>query len=399
MAPVAEGPHRVCPTFVGECCTCLDVQITMQCVRAGYDGYCRMCPVDLVMDLPQISRLLPPEFAVDAWPLAERLIGSRQGSRDVQEGRLLRWRARIDRLTWDEIRWTPYDTPGIQALIPNWMRSQGEVHTWRSAVPVVCFIRQYGGEQPVPRHPVDVTRFMNSTARGDDVWWPTRLQTWYDRWGRRRSPEVMVTVHACGDQRGTRQYYDWYVGAAAGIRFLTRVVDLNDPRWNMAPPNLPAEHVHARDELTMPDDAPAPRRRTTREPPPRMAVPARGRVRCRDQCRRTRMLLAGAAAHMDEERAEEEQEYAEQEEVGPGDEAHDQAGGDVGGEAAHPDLGFQSPFRSGSPSAFISFSPKPARQFPSPYHAETSSGPQIVHEQQGEFTPQTQDQAGLDVAY
>ncbi|MED6180819.1 hypothetical protein PIB30_013902 [Stylosanthes scabra] len=163
------------------------------------------------------------------------------------------------------IRWTPYDTPGIQALIPDWMRSQGEVHTWRSAVPVVCFnfvgmhhidrvIRQYGGEQPVPRHPVDVTRFMNNTARGDDVWWPTRLQTWYDGWGRRRSPEVMITVHACGDQRGTRQYYDWYVGAAAGIRFLTRAVDLNDPvgTWlhliyllslfmpemNMAPPDL-----------------------------------------------------------------------------------------------------------------------------------------------------------------
>ncbi|MED6169385.1 hypothetical protein PIB30_020861 [Stylosanthes scabra] len=282
MAPVAEGPHRVCPTFVGECCTCVDVHITMQCFRAGYDGYCRMCPVDIVVDLPQITRLVPPEFAVDAWPLAERLIGSRQGSRDVQEGRLLRWRARIDILTWDEIRWTPYDTLGIQALIPDWMRSQGEVDTWHSAMPVVCFnfvgmhhidrvIRQYGGEQLVPRHPVDVTRFMNITARGDDVWWPTRLQTWYDGWGRRRSPEVMVTVHACGDQRGIRQYYDWYVGVAAGIR----------------------------DELTMPDDAPAPRRRTTREPPPRTAVPVRGRVRRRDQRRRTRMLLAGAAAQMD----------------------------------------------------------------------------------------------------
>ncbi|MED6216226.1 hypothetical protein PIB30_005488 [Stylosanthes scabra] len=61
--------------------------------------------------------MCPPDVAVDAWPLAER----------------------IDRLTWDEIRWTPYHTPGIQALIPNWIRSQGEVHTWRSAVPVVCF--------------------------------------------------------------------------------------------------------------------------------------------------------------------------------------------------------------------------------------------------------------------
>ncbi|MED6131667.1 hypothetical protein PIB30_011818 [Stylosanthes scabra] len=149
-------------------------------------------------------------------------------------------------------------------------------------------IRQYGGEQPIPRHPVDVTRFMNTTARGDDVWWPTRLQTWYDGWRRRRSPKVIGTVHAYGDP------------------FLAGTADLNDPRWNMAPPDLPAEPVHARDELTMPDDAPAPRRRTAREPPPRTAAPARGKVRRQDQRRMTRMLFAGAAAQMDEERVEEE---------------------------------------------------------------------------------------------
>ncbi|MED6179283.1 hypothetical protein PIB30_115701, partial [Stylosanthes scabra] len=79
----------------------------------------------------------------------------------------------------------------MQALIPDWMSAQPEVHTWRSAVPVVCFnfvhmhhidrvIRQYGGEKPVPRLPVDVTRYMASTGRGDDVWWPQRLSTWYE---------------------------------------------------------------------------------------------------------------------------------------------------------------------------------------------------------------------------
>ncbi|MED6220126.1 hypothetical protein PIB30_041898 [Stylosanthes scabra] len=155
----------------------------------------------------------------------------------------------------------------------------------------------------------------------------------------------------------------------------------------MAPPDLPAEPVHARDELTMPDSAPAPRRRTAREPPPRTAAPARGKVRRRDQRRMTRMLLAGAAAQMDEERVEEEQEYAYQEEVGAGqydgDEAHDQAGVDVGGEAAYNDLGSQIPFPSRSPTGLISFSPEPARQFPSPNHAGTSSGPQSFHEQHG----------------
>ncbi|MED6160216.1 hypothetical protein PIB30_049256 [Stylosanthes scabra] len=161
---------------------------------------------------------------------------------------------------------------------------------------------------------MDVTRFITSTAREDDVWWPTRLQIWYNGWRRRRSPEVMVTVHAGGDPRGTRQYYDWYVGAAAGIEFLTRAAEVNDPRLNMAPPDLPAEPVHARDELTMPDDTPAPRRHGAREPPPRTAAPVRGRLTRRDQRSRTRMLLAGAVAHMDEERAEEEQEYDRQEE-------------------------------------------------------------------------------------
>ncbi|MED6176822.1 hypothetical protein PIB30_091943 [Stylosanthes scabra] len=88
-------------------------------------------------------------------------------------------------------RRTPYYGPGMQALIPEWMRSHREIYTWRSAVPVVCFnfvhmhhvdrvLRQYGGEQPVPRAPVDVMRFMSSTGRGDDVWWPERLATWYE---------------------------------------------------------------------------------------------------------------------------------------------------------------------------------------------------------------------------
>ncbi|MED6226824.1 hypothetical protein PIB30_107534, partial [Stylosanthes scabra] len=92
-----------------------------------------------------------------------------------------------------------------------------------SAVPVACFnfvhmhhidrvIRQYGGEQPVPRLPVDVTRYMSSTGRGDDVWWPQRLSTWYEGWQRRRSPEVLVTVHGGGDPRGHQQYYQQYYG-------------------------------------------------------------------------------------------------------------------------------------------------------------------------------------------
>ncbi|MED6215873.1 hypothetical protein PIB30_002562 [Stylosanthes scabra] len=50
------------------------------------------------------------------------------------------------------------------------------------------------------------------------------------------------------------------------------------------------------------------------------AAPARGKLTRRDQCRRARMLVVGAAAHVDEERAEEQQEYDRQEEPG-----HDEA--------------------------------------------------------------------------
>ncbi|MED6141826.1 hypothetical protein PIB30_107352, partial [Stylosanthes scabra] len=39
---------------------------------------------------------------VDAWPLAERLIGYQQPGRDQQEGRLLHWRSRLDSVTLDE---------------------------------------------------------------------------------------------------------------------------------------------------------------------------------------------------------------------------------------------------------------------------------------------------------
>ncbi|MED6125420.1 hypothetical protein PIB30_068380 [Stylosanthes scabra] len=188
-------------------------------------------------------------------------------------------------LMLSRFRWTPYDSNEMQALIPDWMRSQTEVYTWRSAVPVVCFncvrmhhidrvIRQYGGEQLVPQLPVDVTRYMSSTGRGDDVWWPDRLSTWYDGWRRRRSPEVLVTVHFGGDPRGTQQYYEWYARVSRRGRFLSLTANLAHPRWTLALPGIPPEAVHPRDDLVMPQDAPAPRRRQVREPRPKHAGPA-----------------------------------------------------------------------------------------------------------------------------
>ncbi|MED6146700.1 hypothetical protein PIB30_036936 [Stylosanthes scabra] len=68
-------------------------------------------------------------------------------------------------------------------------------------------LRQYGGEQPVPRVPVDLTRFMTSTGRGEDRWWPDYLSTWYAGWQARGSRDVLVTIHECRDYRGTQEYF------------------------------------------------------------------------------------------------------------------------------------------------------------------------------------------------
>ncbi|MED6117161.1 hypothetical protein PIB30_107430 [Stylosanthes scabra] len=246
-------------------------------------------------------------------------------------------------------------------------------------------IRQYGGEQPIPRAPVDVTRWMNVTARGDDVWWPHRLATWYAGWMRRGTREVMVSVHA-GDPCGTQEYFGWYLHAVRPDRFLSREEDLLDLRWNIPPPDIPAAAAHERDDLVMPRDEPAPRRRVAPEPRPRQAALARGKLTRRDQCRRARMLVAGAAAHLDEERTEEQQEYDRQEETGHdqygegvhdhhSDEAVQQDGlddqpgvhetGQHAGDAADPRI---------SPSTMISFSPL----------------------LQPEFQPHSQEQIGLD---
>ncbi|MED6147963.1 hypothetical protein PIB30_048766 [Stylosanthes scabra] len=281
------------------------------------------------------------------------------------------------------------------------MRSQPEVCTWRSAVTVVCFnfvhmhhidrvIRQYGGEQPVPRLPVDVTRHMSTTGRRDDVWWPDRLTTWYDGWRCRRSPEVLVTVHFGGDPRSTQQYYEWYARVARRGRFLSRAADLADPRWTLAPPGISPAAVHPRDDLVMPDDALEPRRQQVQEPRPRQAGPVRGKLSRRDQRRRLRMVEVGAAAHVAEERAEEQREYDRQDE--PVDDGHDED--QVHDDHAH--HAFDQQDSSMSPSGMISFLPAAARAYESPAHAGTSSQPEYGPDHLAPFTAHTQEHIGLD---
>ncbi|MED6209222.1 hypothetical protein PIB30_052649 [Stylosanthes scabra] len=120
----------------------------------------------------------------------------------------------------------------------------------------------------------------------------------------------------------------------------------------------------------MPDDAPAPRRRQPQVPRPRQAAPVRGKLSRRDKCRRLRMVEVGAAAHFDEEQAEEQREYDRQD-----------------GPLTDPSM---------SPSGMISFSPDAARAFPSPARTGTSSQPEIGPHHAAPFTADTQEHAGLD---
>ncbi|MED6130505.1 hypothetical protein PIB30_001592 [Stylosanthes scabra] len=176
---------------------------------------------------------------------------------------------------------------------------------------------------------------------------------------------------------------EWHIaGALLQIRL--------DPRWNIPPPDIPAAAAHERDDLVMPGDEPAPRRRGAPEPRPRQAALARGKLTRRDQRRRARMLVAGAAVHLDEERAEEQQEYDRQDETGHdqygegvhdhhSDEAVQQDGlddqpgvhetGQHAGDAADPRI---------SPSTMISFSPLLQPEF-QPHSQEQTRLDELFH--------------------
>ncbi|MED6160022.1 hypothetical protein PIB30_047561 [Stylosanthes scabra] len=68
-------------------------------------------------------------------------------------------------------------------------------------------------------------------------------------------------IHRQGDYRETQEYFTCYVGEIGRGRFLSLTSRLDDPRWMFAPPDMPMSATHPRDELTMPEDAPARGRR------------------------------------------------------------------------------------------------------------------------------------------
>ncbi|RYQ92291.1 hypothetical protein Ahy_B09g098476 [Arachis hypogaea] len=152
----------------------------------------------------RFSQWCPPDRRIYQYPLAERM----SQSRDQHEARVLRWRVSIDRLRFDEFAWRVYDDLSLQTLCLPWFCDEEEWGTWLSAVPLVCFII-------VRFHHVDRVKrqYLTTTGRGKDVWWPERLQQWYDRWRQRFDPGRRITVHHTFDTRPTREYYDWWRGA------------------------------------------------------------------------------------------------------------------------------------------------------------------------------------------
>ncbi|RYR61124.1 hypothetical protein Ahy_A04g018251 [Arachis hypogaea] len=129
--------------------------------------------------------------------------------RDFAECRALSWDSVVLAWTYQSLclfASRVYDAPAMQSLCLHWFREEEEWGTWLSAGPLVCF-------NIVQFHHIDrVKRYLTTTGRGENVWWPDRLQQWYDGWRQRFDPSRRITVHHTFDTRPTREYYDWWRG-------------------------------------------------------------------------------------------------------------------------------------------------------------------------------------------
>ncbi|RYR15298.1 hypothetical protein Ahy_B04g072023 [Arachis hypogaea] len=146
----------------------------------------------------RFPRWCPPNRGIYQYSLA---------ARDQHQARVLHWKVSIDRLQFDEFAWRVYDDPVMQSLCLHWFREEEEWGTWLSAGPLVCFnIVQFHHVDRVKR------QYLTTTSRGENVWWPDRLQQWYDGWRQRFDPSRRITVHHTFDTRPTGEYYDWWCG-------------------------------------------------------------------------------------------------------------------------------------------------------------------------------------------
>ncbi|MED6201012.1 hypothetical protein PIB30_090827 [Stylosanthes scabra] len=150
------------------------------------------------------------------------LSGLGQMSRDHHVGKILRLRYKIDTLHFDDFIWTPYTLPVWGGLYPAWVSEEGEVETWRASVSIVCFMfvqyhpadrvkRQFDFKQPILVDPVNLDKFLTFNARGEDRWWPTKLDEYYGHWMARRMVDHHIRVVYTPDTTiPTKEYAEWW---------------------------------------------------------------------------------------------------------------------------------------------------------------------------------------------
>ncbi|RYR24862.1 hypothetical protein Ahy_B02g058415 [Arachis hypogaea] len=128
-----------------------------QCLAAhrGITDIANCTPLLMSWIYQRFFQWCPPDRGIYMYPTAARLVGLQQQSRDQHESRVLRWRVLIDRLRFDE------------ALFPPWFDKEEEWGTWMSVAPLSTSIL------------CSFTRFLTSTGRGENVWWPDRHSDWH----------------------------------------------------------------------------------------------------------------------------------------------------------------------------------------------------------------------------
>ncbi|MED6140151.1 hypothetical protein PIB30_090354 [Stylosanthes scabra] len=149
-----------------------------------------------------------------------RLNGLGQSSLDHHSRRMLDLRNELDRVGFSDFIWTSYILPTWRDIEPDWVTEDGEIETWRASVPIVLFMffryhhvdrvkRQFGSEQAIPLDPVNLDGFFDASARGEDKWWPTELQYWYNFWNNRRARGYQIQiVYTPYTSMPTKEYID-----------------------------------------------------------------------------------------------------------------------------------------------------------------------------------------------
>ncbi|QHN81521.1 uncharacterized protein DS421_20g687620 [Arachis hypogaea] len=196
-----------------------------------------------------------------------------------------------------------------------------------SAIPLVCFnivefhqvdrVKcQFNGEQSMLGASLNINRFLTSTGRGEDEWWPDRLDEWYRGWTSCFEEGHRISIQHTFDYRPTQEYWDWRRGACR-VRNLSSQDVLDEPRLSDLHDDIQPIASQPRDVLHLPWDVPNRRRRarevradtrrpTRKERGAREREPGEGVRRERVRSRRVRLDVE----------LDEEAEYDRQEEHG-----------------------------------------------------------------------------------